>query len=65
MLERCLSAREISDRETLIRILKETLPNLSDEERNAVIRAILRMKNEIEESDRRMKYGSRKADQKR
>ena len=65
MLERCLSAREISDRETLIRILKETLPNLSDEERNAVIRAILRMKNEIEESDRRIKYGSRKADQKR
>lgn len=65
MLERCLSAREISDRETLIRILKETLPNLSDKERNAVIRAILRMKNEIEESDRRMKYGSRKSDQKR
>ena len=65
MLERCLSAREISDRETLIRILKETLPNLSDEERNVVIRAILRMKNEIEESDRRIKYGSRKADQKR
>ena len=61
MLGRRLSVREIKDREILIGILKDTLPNLTEDERNTVCRTILRMKNEIEESDRRIKHGSRKA----
>lgn len=62
MLGRCLSVREIQDREILIGILKEALPNLTGDERGTVCRTIMRMKKEIEESDRRKKHGSRKAD---
>lgn len=61
MLGRRLSVREVKDRENLIGILKDALPNLTGDERSTVVRTIVRMKNEIEESDRRMKYGSRKA----
>ena len=49
MLERRLSVRELKDREILIGILKDTLPNLTEDERNTVCRTIIRMKNEIEE----------------
>lgn len=61
MLGRRLSVREVKDREILIGILKDALPNLTGDERSTVVRTIVRMKNEIEESDRKMKYGSRKA----
>lgn len=61
MLGRCLSVRELKDREILISILREALPNLKGDERGTVCRTIMRMKNEIEESDRRKKHGSRKA----
>lgn len=61
MLERRLSVREVKDREILIGILKDALLNLTGDERSTVVRTIVRMKKEIEESDRRMKYGSRKA----
>ena len=61
MLGRRLSVREVKDREILIGILKDALTNLTGDERSTVVRTIVRMKNEIEESDRRMKYGSRKA----
>ena len=43
MLERRLSVRELKDREILIGILKDTLPNLTEDERNTVCRTILRM----------------------
>ena len=61
MLGRRLSVREVKDREILIGSLKNALPNLTGDEQNTGVRTIVRMKNEIEESDRRMKYGSRKA----
>ena len=61
MLGRRLSVREVKDREILIGILKDALLNLTWDERSTVVRTIVRMKKEIEESDRRMKYGSRKA----
>ena len=61
MLGRCLSVREVKDREILISILRDALLNLEGDERGTVCRTIIRMKNEIEESDRRRKHGSRKA----
>lgn len=61
MLGRALSHREHKDREILINILKDALPNLSEDEKKTVCRTILRMKDEIEESDRRLINGRRKS----
>lgn len=61
MSGRMLSLKEIEEHNILIQVLKETLPSLSGAESIAVKRCILRHKREIEDSDRRMKYGSRKA----
>lgn len=61
MSGRMLSLKEIEEHNILIQVLKETLPSLSGAESIAVKRCILRLKREIEDSDRRMKYGSRKA----
>ena len=64
MEKRMLSAREVETRETLIRILENTLPSLEQSERVIVKRCILRMKSEIGETVRRRKENeSRKADQ--
>ena len=58
MSERMLSINEIEERTILIRILERTLPSLDRAETSTVKRCILRMKREIEDSDRRMQYGS-------
>ena len=58
MSERMLSIKEIEERHILIRILERTLPSLTRTEASTVKRCILRMRNEIEDSDRRMQYGS-------
>ena len=64
MEKRMLSVKEVEIRETLIRILENTLPSLEQNERVIVKRCILRMKSEIAETDRRRKENeSRKADQ--
>lgn len=62
MLNRQLTVKEMEIRETLIRILENTLPSLEQDERVIVKRCILRMKSELAETDRRKKeYESRKA----
>ena len=48
-----LPIKEVEVRETLIRILGRTLPSLEQNERVIVKRCILRMKSEIDETDRR------------
>ncbi len=64
MLNRQLTVKEMEIRETLIRILENTLPSLEQDERVIVKRCILRMKSELAETDRRRKeYESRKANQ--
>ena len=64
MEKRMLSVKEVEIRETLIRILENTLPSLEQNERVIVKRCILRMKSEIAETDRRRKENeSRKANQ--
>ena len=64
MERRMLSVKEVEIRETLIRILENTLPSLEQNGRVIVKRCILRMKSEIAEADRRRKDNeSRKANQ--
>ena len=64
MLNRQLTVKEMEIRETLIRILENTLPSLEQDERVIVKRCILRMKSELAETDRRKKeYESRKTNQ--
>lgn len=55
MEKRMLSVKEVEIRETLIRILENTLPSLEQSERVIVKRCILRMKSEIGETVRRRK----------
>ena len=57
MSERMLSVKEFEERHILIRILERTLPSLDRAEVSVVKRCILRMKREIENSDRRIRYG--------
>lgn len=60
MEQRILSAKEVEITETLIRILERTIPSLAQSERIIVKRCILRMKNDIAETDRRRKNDRRK-----
>lgn len=60
MERRTLSAKEVETAEILIRILERTIPSLDQSERIIVKRCILRMKNDIAETDRRRKNDRRK-----
>ena len=66
MVGRVLSNKEIDIRQTLIDVLKRTLPSLEEKEARDVRFTIYRMQKDIEESDKRSRsYVSRKADQMR
>ena len=63
MVGRVLSNKEIDIRQTLIDVLKRTLPSLEEKEARDVRFTIYRMQKDIEESDKRSRsYVSRKAD---
>lgn len=61
MLEITITSKELKDKKWLISILKDALPNLSEDEQETVCQTILHMKKRTEDSDRRKKHGSRKA----